>query len=210
ARGSSSLDFALPGVDGQIHKLNDYSTSPVLAIVFTCNHCSTSQLYERRLQKLYEDYRGKGVTLIAINPNNPAAVQVSDLRYTDVGDSLADMKARAAHRHFGYPYLYDGETQPTARAFRVSATPQVFVFDRDRKLRYEGRIDDNAAEPQVKTRDARDAIDALLAGRPVRVAHTRATGCDPAWLPESAARGETRKVDAESVGVEMASPEVLK
>ena len=99
ALGSPAPDFALPGADGQIHKLSDYSSSPVLAIVFTCNHCSTSQLYERRIQKLFEDYRARGVTVIAINPNNPSAVRASDLAYTDVGDSLPDMKARAAHRH---------------------------------------------------------------------------------------------------------------
>src|SRR3989442_5291036 len=87
AAGSAAPDFALPGVDGRTHKLSDYASSPVLAIVFTCNHCPASQLYERRIQKLYDDYRGKGVALIAINPNNSAAIRINDLSYTDVGDT---------------------------------------------------------------------------------------------------------------------------
>ena len=87
------------------------------------------------------------------------------------------MKTRAAYRHIEYPYLYDGDTQAVALKFGVAATPQIYVFDRERKLRYQGRIDDNVSEPLVKTQDARNAIDALLAGRAVPVAYTVASGC---------------------------------
>ena len=98
----------------------------MLAVVFTCNHCPVSQLYESRLKKLHEDYRSKGVTLLAINPDNPGSLGPSELGYTDVGDSLAEMKTRAAYRHIEYPYLYDGDTQAVATKFGVAATPHIF------------------------------------------------------------------------------------
>src|SRR5690349_4856958 len=85
--GSSAPDFSLPGVDGKTHTLADYASSRVLAIVFTCNHCPASQRYEERLRKIDEDYRSKGVTLIAINSDNPEAVPLSDLTYSDGGDT---------------------------------------------------------------------------------------------------------------------------
>ena len=87
--------------------------------------------------------RDKGVALVAISPNDPAAVRLDELGYTDVGDSFEDMKIRAKDHKFAYPYLYDGETQATALAYGVLATPQVYVFDADRKLRYVGRFDDS-------------------------------------------------------------------
>ena len=82
--------------------------------------------------------------------------------YTDVGDSLEEMKLRAAYRHFNFPYLYDGETQKVSRAYGPSATPHLFIFDAERKLRYQGRVDNNPRERLVTSRDARDAIEALL------------------------------------------------
>ena len=152
AIGSAAPDFSLPGIDGQIHKLSDYSDAQVLAIVFTCNHCPTAQLYESRIKKLADDYRGRGVTLVAIEPNDPEAVWLSELGYTDVSDSLDEMKIRAEYRHFNFPYLYDGETQSVARAYGPKATPHVFVFDAERKLRYEGRVDNSQRESLVKSR----------------------------------------------------------
>src|SRR5271155_3345303 len=143
AIGSTAPDFSLPGIDGKTHKLSEYSNAKVLAIVFTCNHCPTAQLYESRIKKLADDYRGRGVTLVAIEPNDPEAVWLSELGYTDVSDSLEEMKIRAEYRHFNFPYLYDGETQSVARAYGPKATPHVFIFDAERKLRYEGRVDDS-------------------------------------------------------------------
>ena len=144
----------------------------MLAVVFTCNHCPASQLYEARLSKLHDDYRDTGVAVVAINPNSPKALRLDELSHTDVGESLDDMKMRAAYRRLEYPYLSDGESQTLAKQFGVVATPQVFVFDGDRTLRYQGRIDNNAREDAVTSRDARNAIEALLAGRPVPVART--------------------------------------
>jgi peroxiredoxin len=211
AIGSPAPDFALPGIDGKTHKLSEYSSSPVLAIVFTCNHCPTAQLYEGRIKTLAADYRGQGVALIAISPNDPDAVRLGELGYTDVNDGLEDMKIRAEHRSFNFPYLYDGETQAVSRAYGPKATPHVFVFDKARKLRYEGRIDNSQRESLVKTRDARNAIDALLAGKPVPVDHTGVFGCSTKWKTKQASRlEELKKIEAEPVSLESVTAADLK
>jgi thiol-disulfide isomerase/thioredoxin len=190
AMGSVAPDFCLPGVDGQTHCLKDYAASKVLVIAFICNHCPTSQLYETRIKQLATDYKDKGVAVVAIEPNNSDAVKLSEMGYTDVGDSLDDMKTRAEFRHFNFPYLYDGETQKVSTAYGPSATPHIFIFDSDRKLRYEGRVDNNMREPLVTKRDARDAMDAILAGQPVAVAKTPSVGCSTKWLYKEAGRRE--------------------
>lgn len=211
ALGSPAPDFSLPGVDGQTHKLSDYSSSKILIIAFTCNHCPTAQLYEGRIERLAQDYRDKGVALVAIQPNNPAAIRLDELGYTEVSDSFDDMKIRAAYRHFDFPYLYDGDTQTVARAYGPQATPHVFIFDSQRKLRYEGRIDNSQRESLVKTRNARLAIDALLAGQPVAVAHTGVFGCSTKWISKEAGRvAELKKIEAEPVNVNLASLGDLK
>jgi len=211
AIGSPAPDFNLPGVDGRNHTLAEYSNAPVLVLVFTCNHCPASQLYEGRIKKLYEDYRGKGIALVAISPDSPSAIRLSELAYSDVGDSLAEMKARATHRRFEYPYLYDGEAQALSTKIGAIATPHVFVFDRQRKLRYQGRIDDNQRESLVKTRDARNAIDALLADKTVPVARTTAIGCPITGLATPSARDqEMAQIAAEPVTLEMADADRLK
>src|ERR1700761_4076006 len=167
AIGSQAPDFALPGVDGKVHKLSDYAASPVLAVVFMCNHCPIAQMYEARVQKLADDYKDRGVAVVAIQPNDPKAIRIDELDSSDVSDSLAEMKIRAQWKHLRYPYLYDGETQKVARAYGPQATPHIFIFDKARKLRYEGRLDNSYRTELVKTHEARDAIDALLAGKTV-------------------------------------------
>ena len=210
AIGSAAPDFSLPGIDGKVHELSDYK-DPILVVMFICNHCPTSQLYEGRMKKLVEDYRDKGVGFVAINPNDPKAVQLSELGYTDVSDSFEEMKIRAGYRHFNFPYLYDGETQEVSQAYGAQATPHVFIFDKDRKLQYEGRIDNAQRESLVKIQDARLALDAMLAGRPVAVQHTPAFGCSTKWKSKSDNRlAEIRKMEAEPVNVEMAGAEDLK
>src|SRR6202162_2678751 len=190
AIGSPAPNFCLPGVDDKTHCLKDYAASKVLVIAFICNHCPTSQLYETRIKQIAEDYKDKGVAVVAIEPNNPDAVLLNEMGYTDVGDSLEDMKSRAEYRHFNFPYLYDGETQKISTAYGPTATPHIFIFDSDRKLRYEGRVDNNMREPLVTRRDAREALDALLAGKPVAVAKTPSVGCSTKWLYKEAGRRE--------------------
>src|SRR5260370_11562140 len=156
--GSPAPDFHLPGIDGRTYSLNDFRESKILVIVFTCNHCPTAQLYEGRIKQLAADYRDRGVALVAIEPNDPKAVRLDEMGYTDVGDSFEEMKVRAAYRHFNFPYLYDGETQSVARAYGPAATPHVFIFVEQRKLRYQGRGDSSQREARAKVKNARDVI----------------------------------------------------
>ncbi len=209
--GSPAPDFSLKGVDDKMHTLAEYSGAKVLAIVFESDHCPVSENYESRIRAINDDYKNKGVTLIAINPNNPGAVRLNELGYTDLTDSFDDMKLRVANRHMTWPFLYDGETQALATKFGASATPHIFIFDQDRKLRYEGRIDDNQTQSLVKSRDARNAIDALLAGQEVPVTHTPAFGCSTKWLSKAGdVEAEMEKIKAEPVKLDAASPDDLK
>ncbi len=209
--GSPAPAFSLMGIDDKTHTLADYANAKVLAIVFESDHCPVSENYESRIRAIYDDYKGKGVQLIAINPNNPSAVRLNELGYTDLTDSFADMKLRAANRHMDWPFLYDGETQGLATKFGASATPHIFLFDQDRKLRYEGRIDDNQTRALVKSNDARNALDALLGGTEVPVAHTPAFGCSTKWLSKAGdVQAEWEKIKAEPVSLETATTTDLK
>jgi peroxiredoxin len=211
AIGSPLPEFTLPGVDGKTHKSSEYAAGKVLAVVFESNHCPVSQLYEGRIEKLYEDYRRKGVTLVAINPNNPKTVRLDELGYTDVTDSLPEMKLRAKLRGIDWPYLYDGDSQATSIKFGAVATPHIFIFDQQRKLQYQGRIDDNQREDLAKSHDARNALDALLAGRPVPVTETKAFGCTTKWLSKaSGVEQEWARIQAEPVTVDMVGADDLK
>jgi peroxiredoxin len=178
--GAAAPDFDLPGVDDKRHKLAEFAATKVLAVVFTCNHCPTAQAYEERLKKLHADYREKDAALVAISPNDPLAVRLDELGYTDLGDSLEEMKLRAKDRGFAFPYLYDGETQAVSRAYGVQATPHIFIFDAGRKLRYAGRIDDEEVKTP-RSHEARNAIEALLAGKPVPIEKTKVFGCSTKW-----------------------------
>lgn len=210
ALGAMAPDFSLPGVDGKIHKLRDYSNFPVLMVIFTCVHCPTAQLYEGRVQRLYDDYRNRGVALVAINPNDPLAASPSELAYTDVADSLEGMMVRAKYRHITYPFLSDAATQSVAEAYGPVATPHVFIFDKDRKLQFEGRVDDNQAESRVKVQDTRNALDAVLAGRPVAVTHTPVFGCTTKWKEEIVSKqSQLKKIQAEPVTLETATADDL-
>src|ERR1700749_157317 len=211
AIGSPAPDFSLPGVDGKVHKLSDYASSPILAVVFTCNHCLIAQMYERRIQQLANDYRDKGVAVVAIQPNDPKAIRIDELDSSDISDSLDEMKIRFEYKHWRYTYLYDGDTQSVTRTYGPQATPHVFVFDKERKLRYEGRMDNNYRKELVKTQNARDAIDAVLAGREVTVTHTGVFGCSTKWAEKSAQRvAALHRIDEQPITVDMATADDLK
>jgi peroxiredoxin len=179
---SPAPDFRLPGIDGKTYSLASFKKSKVLAVLFTAVHCPTAEVYENRIKQLVSDYRSRGVAFAVIQPNNAKALRLDEMGYTDLGDSLADMKIRAAHRHFNFPFLYDGEKQDISRQYGPVATPHIFVFDQQRKLRYQGRIDSNPREAYAKVPDGRNAIDAVLAGRPVPVEKTPTVGCSIKWL----------------------------
>lgn len=201
--GDRAPDFELPGVDGKTHTLDEYDDAKLLLIIFTCNHCPTAQAYEERIKKLDAEYGIRGVKLVAISPNDPDAVRPSECGWSDVGDSLEDMKFRAKDAEFEFPYLYDGETQETSRAYGAVATPHVFLFDEDRRLRYTGRIDDEEVET-VTDHTTRNAIDALLAGKEPPITKTRVFGCSVKWSDKAKAAYEwIAKQDAEEVTVSM-------
>lgn len=175
--GASLPGFSLPGSDGRTHALADFAGSPVLVLLFTNNTCPAAQRAESRIRQLHEAYRERGVAVVAINPSRPEHVQLGDLAYSDVGESLPEMKIRAEHRRLPYPYLSDGETQTLSRQLGVRRVPHVFVFDGARTLRYQGGID-AAGEGEKTGPDAeREAIDALLAGRQPPVEAKTGEGC---------------------------------
>lgn len=182
--GTPAPDFNLPGIDGKQHKLADYKKADVLMVAWLSNHCPTSHAVEARLKKLLADYKGKGFGLVAINPNNPIGLRPDELGYSKYNDSFDEMKLYAKEAGFDFDYLYDGETQVTARAYGCLATPHVFIFDKERKLRYQGRFDDSRYkdESTVTSPDARNAVEALLAGKEVPVAETKPHGCSTKWL----------------------------
>ncbi|MFK5921131.1 MAG: redoxin domain-containing protein [Verrucomicrobiota bacterium] len=181
--GTSAPDFTLPGIDGKDHSLADYANSDILAILFTCNHCPSAQAVESRVKKMITDYQEQSFQLVAISPNHAESLRLNELGYSVYGDTLDEMKKHAAEQKFNFPYLFDGKTQNTARAYGAQATPHIFIFDKARKLQYVGRIDDSRyGDPSlVKSHDARNAIDALLAGKAPDVSKTRAHGCSTKW-----------------------------
>jgi len=186
--GAPAPDFALPGIDGKNHRLSDYRSGKILMVFFTSNHCPTSHGAEARLKKLLADTRDKGLTFVAINPNHPDGLSIDELGYSKYSDGFVDMKKYAAERGFDFPYLYDGDTQSVAKAYGCLATPHVFIFDAERKLRYKGRFDDSQFEDPatVKSPDARNAVEALLAGQPVPVPITKPQGCSTKWRSKHA------------------------
>ncbi len=201
--GQLAPDFKLPGVDGKTHALADFADARILAVVFTCNHCPTAQAYEDRLIQLQRDYKDRGVAVVAICANDPKALRLDELDFSDLTDSLDDMKIRAKDKNFNFPYLYDGDRQSVAAAYGPLATPHIFVFDQSRRLRYQGRID-NAEIGKVTSTDARKAIDALLAGKPVAVEKTRVFGCSIKWADKrQSVLDALQKWDAEPVTLDL-------
>lgn len=172
--GDPAPSFDLPGVDGKRHALESYADKPVLVVGFTCNHCPYVQAYEGRLIEFQKSYGPRGVQLVTINSNETE-------NYPE--DSFDRMVERARKLGFTFPYLRD-EDQSIATAYGAVCTPHTFVFDGERKLRYQGRIDENKDNPaRVKSADLRKAVEALLAGTPVPTPLTRAFGCSIKWGP---------------------------
>jgi peroxiredoxin len=171
--GKQAPDFKnLPGTDGKTYSLESFKNSPVLVISFTCNHCPYAQAYESRYIALAKEYQPKGVAFIAINSNDAEG-------YPE--DSFEKMKERARDKQMPYPYLRD-ESQQVARDYGAVCTPHLFVFNQERNLAYTGRIDDNWKDINaVKSHDLKNALDDLLAGRPVKTPQTNPLGCSIKW-----------------------------
>ncbi len=211
ALGTSAPEFKLPATDGKTYSLKSFADAKVLVVIFTCNHCPTAQAYEERIKNLVNDYKSNGVVVVAISPNDPKSIRLNELGYTDLSDSLKEMKIRAKAKQFNFPYLYDGDNQRVSRAYGPVATPHAFVFDQSRKLRYVGRIDDNEQQEKVTKPDLRNALDDLLAGREVKVSHTKAFGCSTKWAgKQDAVKEYMAKLAEEPVALEQVSADGLK
>jgi thiol-disulfide isomerase/thioredoxin len=203
AIGASAPDFSLPGVDGETYTLKSFADSKFLVVIFTCNHCPTAQAYEDSIKELVKEYKPRGFAFVAISPNDPKSIRLDEMGYTDLSDHFDEMKIRAKYKEFNFPYLYDGATSETSLLYGPQATPHVFIFDQDRKLRYSGRIDDGLGEPGVaKKFDTRNALNDLAAGNPVKVDKTKTFGCSIKW-PEkqNLAENEAAKWKEEAVSL---------
>ena len=204
--GEAAPDFSLPGIDGKTHTLATYKDAKLLMVAFISNHCPDSHAAEKRMMKVLTDAKGSGLALVAINPNNPDGLSIDELGYSKYNDGFEDMKKYAAEYGFTFPYLYDGETQAVAKAYGCLATPHIFLFDAERKLRYKGYLDDSKFEDSatVKSHDARNAVEALLAGKPVPVEVTKPHGCSTKWLSKKGSVAQrVEKWDRTPVDVEL-------
>jgi thiol-disulfide isomerase/thioredoxin len=209
--GSQAPDFRLKGIDGRFHGLKDFSKAKILVLIFTANHCPTAQAYEERIIRLDADYRPRGVKVVCISSNNPEALRLDEMGYTDVGDSFDDMKLRAKEKGFAFPYLYDGDDQSAAKAYGPVSTPHVFIFDAERKLKYAGRVDDFEKTEKVTVSDTRNALDAMLSGKSVPVAQTKTFGCSIKWAyKKKSAADALKQWAAEPVVLETAAAEDVR
>jgi peroxiredoxin len=170
--GTPCPDFRLPSVDGKSFARDDFPDRQVLVVMFICNHCPYVQAVEDRYVALAREYGPRGVQLVGICSNDP----------TDYPDDRPDkLLARWRAKGYGFPYLVD-ETQDVARAFGAVCTPDIYVFDRDRRLAYHGRIDDNWQNPaKVTRRELASALDALVAGKAAPPEQIASIGCSIKW-----------------------------
>lgn len=193
AIGADAPDFNLPGVDGKMYSLADFKAAKVLAIIFTCNHCPTAQAYEDRMIQVAADYKDKGVAFVAISPNSPLGLLYEELGYSDLDDDYESMKIRAKDKGYNFPYLYDGDTESASLKYGPEATPHAFVFDKDRKLRYIGRLDAAEKPGKGNSEDLRSALDAMLEGKSVAVPVTKTFGCSTKWAWKTAYKEQVDK-----------------
>jgi peroxiredoxin len=209
--GAPLPSFTLPGIDGKTYTDQSFKNANLLVIVFTCAHCPTAQAYQERIKKLVTDYSPKGVKLVAINPNHPESVRLDELAYSDLSDSFDELKERAKQEKFNFLWLDDGPKQELGHKMGPVATPHVFIFDKARKLRFEGRIDDSERESLATAHETRDALDALLAGKEPPVTSTRVFGCSVKWADKVAEYAKYKeKWAAEPVTLEHADIDTLK
>ncbi|MEO5365497.1 MAG: thioredoxin family protein [Magnetococcus sp. WYHC-3] len=170
--GSTAPNFDLPGVDGRQHSLADFKDAPVLVVMFICNHCPYVQAVEERLIALAGELQPRGVAFVAINSNDP-------VQYPE--DDFTHMRQRAQRMGYPFPYLMD-QTQEVASAYGAVCTPDFFVYDSQRQLRYRGRLDDSPRNPaMVKRQELRLAVEALLSGGAVPGPQHASLGCSIKW-----------------------------
>ncbi|WP_010416371.1 redoxin family protein [Anaerophaga thermohalophila] len=179
--GMEAPDFTLPDMNGNQVSLKDFSDAKVLVVVFTCLHCPTAQAYEDRLIRYTAEYKDRGVQVVAIMPNSNLALLPEECGYSDLDDSYENMRIRAADKHFNFPFLYDGDNEAVSLNYGPTTTPHVFVFDRERKLRYVGNLDQHEKPGTGNAENLRAATDAVLAGKTVENPVTKSFGCSIKW-----------------------------
>lgn len=179
--GSKAPDFTLPDMNGKKVSLNDFSKAEVLVVVFTCAHCPTAQAYEDRLIRFTTDYKNRNVQVVAIMPNSSLGLLPEECGYTDLDDSFGNMKIRAKDKKYNFPFLYDGDNEAVSIQYGPTTTPHAFVFDKDRKLRYVGNLDQSEKPGTGNAENLRAATDAVLAGKPVTNPVTKTFGCSIKW-----------------------------
>ena len=182
AIGSPVPDFSLPGIDGKTYACADFKDAKVLCLIFTCNHCPDAIAAAPRMEEIHQAYKDKGVAVVAVSSSSPLGITPDELGYGAHGDTFEEMPLFAKDNNWTFPYLYDGETQTLSMACGAQSTPHVFIFGEDRKLAYTGRMDDAARKKgPVEKSYVKDALDALLAGKPVATPTTRSFGCSTKW-----------------------------
>jgi thiol-disulfide isomerase/thioredoxin len=179
--GSKAADFNLPDVSGKYYKLDDFKESRILVVIFTCNHCPTAQAYEDRIIQFVNDYKDKGVSVVAIMPNSPHALLLEECGYSDLDDTYESMIIRAKDKNFNFPYLYDGDTEEISIKYGPVATPHAFVFNANRELVYQGRLDASEKPGTGNAEDLRAAVNESLAGKAVSKPVNKTFGCSIKW-----------------------------
>lgn len=170
--GDAAPEFALPGVDGATHRLDEFARKPLLVVSFWCNHCPYVQAWEGRMIDLARKYGPQGVAFVLVNSNDERA-------YPE--DGFESMARRAREKGYPFPYLRD-ESQEVARAYGALVTPHPMLFDAKRRLLFQGRIDDNHEHPERATRRYLEAaLDQAVAGKPVSPAELPVLGCSVKW-----------------------------
>jgi peroxiredoxin len=173
--GTSAPDFRLSDPNGKTVSLADFKDAPALLVVFMCNHCPYVKHIRAGLAALARDYHKRGAAVVGINSNDAAS---------HPGDSPEKMKEEIRQIGYTFPYLIDS-SQTVARAYRAACTPDIFLFDKSRKLVYRGQFDDSRPGNglPVTGKDLRAALDAVLAGKPVPPDQTPSLGCNIKWKP---------------------------
>ena len=179
--GGEAPDFKLPDISGKFFVLNDFRKADVLVVIFTCNHCPTAQAYEDRIIKFTNEYKYKNVQVVAIMPTSVYGLLPEECSYSDLDDTYESMRIRAKDKGFNFPYLYDGDDQAVSIRYGPVATPHAFVFNRDRRLEYTGRIDASEKPGTADAEDLRAAVDAVLNHQKVDNPVNKAFGCSIKW-----------------------------
>ena len=175
--GAPCPSFQLPAVDGKTYGRDDFAASPVLCVMFICNHCPYVKAVEDRIIRLARAFEGRGVQMVAICSNDAES-------YPD--DAFDKLRDRWRDKGYGFPYLYD-QAQDVARAFAAVCTPDIFVYDRARKLAYRGRIDDSwKDESKVIRQELAEALEALVSGRASSAQQRPSMGCSIKWRQQAA------------------------